>query len=173
MNPPASRPRNEDVARVLHRIADLLEFLDENPFKLRSYRLAAETVEEMSRQVADLAARGGDAELQKISGIGKSISAQILEILATGTSSQFEALKAEVPDTVLDLRRVPGIGLKTSQILYREFGIKNLEDLKAFADGGGLLSVRGLGEKTRDRILRSLASLAEQSSESGESGESA
>ena len=153
------RPTNAGVARVLHRIADLLEFLDENPFKLRSYRLAAETVEEMPREVADLAARGGAAELRKIDGIGPSISAQILEILATGTSSQFETLKAEVPETVLDLRRIPGIGLKTAQILYREFGVKDLEDLNAFAEGDGLLSVRGLGEKTRDRIQTSLGSV--------------
>jgi DNA polymerase (family X) len=148
---------NRDVASVLHRIADLLEFKDENLFKLRSYRLAAEIVEEMSEEVAEIAARGGAAELQKIPGVGRSISAQILEILGTGTSSALESLKRELPETVLDLRRVAGIGLKTSQILYREFGVKDLEDLKAFAEGGGLLSVRGLGEKTINRIRAALS----------------
>ena len=148
---------NRDIASVLHRIADLLEFQDENLFKQRSYRLAAEVIEEMSEPIAEIAARGGAAELQKIPGIGKSLSAQILAILATGTSPQFEALTSELPETVLDLRSVPGIGLKTAQILYREFGVKDLNDLKAFAEGGGLWSVRGLGEKRLHRILASLS----------------
>src|SRR5215210_7457026 len=148
---------NKDVAGVLNRIADLMEFKDENPFKLRSYRLAAETIEEMQSSIAEMAARGGAAELQQIPGIGKSISSQIIEIIQTGTSTVFEGLKEELPETVLDLRRVTGIGLKTSQVLYRDFGIKSLEELKAFAEGGGLHSVTGLGEKTIQRIQSSLA----------------
>ncbi|HEX8185633.1 MAG TPA: helix-hairpin-helix domain-containing protein, partial [Blastocatellia bacterium] len=142
---------NSDIASVFERIADLLEFKDENPFKLRSYRLAAETIGEMQTSLAEIAARGGAAELQKIPGIGKSISTQVIEIIQTGSSSYFESLKEEVPETVLELRRVSGVGLKTSQLLYRDFGIKSLEELKAFAEGGGLLSVPGLGEKTINR----------------------
>ncbi|HVF90116.1 MAG TPA: helix-hairpin-helix domain-containing protein [Blastocatellia bacterium] len=148
---------NRDVAGVFKRIADLLEFKDENPFKLRSYRVASETIDELHTPVAEMASRGGASELQKIPGIGKSISAQILEVLQTGTSSFFEALKEEIPESVLDLKRVSGIGLKTAQLLYRDFGIKSLEELKAFVDGGGLLSVPGLGEKTLERIKASLA----------------
>lgn len=148
---------NRDIASVFERIADLLEFKDENPFKLRSYRLAAETIAEMQTSLAEIAARGGQAELQKIPGIGKSISTQIVEIIQTGTSSYFETLKEDVPETVLELRRVSGVGLKTSQLLYRDFGIKSLEELKAFAEGGGLPSVPGLGEKTISRIHSSLA----------------
>src|SRR5215213_197653 len=148
---------NSDVARVFKRIADLLEFKDENPFKLRSYRVASETIDELETPVAEIAARGGASELQKISGVGKSISGQILEVLQTGTSSFFEALKDEIPESVLYLKRVSGIGLKTSQLLYKDFGIKSLEELKAFVEGGGLLSVPGLGEKTLERIKASLA----------------
>jgi DNA polymerase (family X) len=148
---------NADVARVFGRIADLLEFKDENPFKVRSYRLASETIEEMRQSLSEVAASGGAVELQKIPGIGKSISNQIVEITQTGTSSYFEELKEEIPETVLDLRRVSGVGLKTSQLLYRDFGIKSLEELKEFAEGGGLESVPGLGEKTAERIKKSLA----------------
>ncbi len=147
---------NADIARVFERIADLLEFKDENPFKTRSYKLASESIAEMSESLTEIAARGGAAELQKIPGIGKSISTQIVEITQTGTSGYFEELKEEVPETVLELRRVSGVGLKTSQLLYREFGIKSLEELKAFAEGGGLESVPGLGEKTAERIKKSL-----------------
>ena len=94
----------------------------------------------MSQPVAEIAARGA-AALQELPGIGKSLSAQIIEIIETGTSSFFEELKEEIPESVLELRRVSGIGLKTSQLLYQDFGIKSLDELKAFADGGGLESV--------------------------------
>jgi DNA polymerase (family X) len=148
---------NSDIAGVLERIAGLLEFNDENPFKLRSYRVAAETIAEMKEPLAEIAARGGAAALQDLPGIGKSISSQILEIIQTGTSSYFETLKETTPETALELRRVSGVGLKTSQLLFREFGIKSLDELKAFAEGGGLQSVSGLGEKTINRIISSLA----------------
>src|ERR1044072_2735964 len=84
---------NSDIAGVFGRTADLLEFKDENPFKLRSYRMAAETIGELQTPLAEMAARGGAAELQQIPGIGKSISGQIIEILQTGTSTFFESLK--------------------------------------------------------------------------------
>ena len=140
----------------------MLEFKDENPFKMRSYRMAAEAIGEMQTQVADLAARGGAAELQKIPGIGKSISGQIIEILDTGRSAYFDELSKDIPATVLDLRRVSGIGLKTAQLLYRDFGVKSLEDLKVLAKGGGLISVPGLGEKSVERIERSLARMGDE-----------
>jgi DNA polymerase (family 10) len=150
---------NSEVARVLAQVAGLLEFRNENAFKIRSYSMAAETISGMSKPVAEIASQGGAEELQKIPGIGKSISAQIVEIIGTGTSPYLESLKQETPVSVLDLRRVSGIGLKTAQLLYKDFGIKSLEELRTFAEGGGLTSVPGLGEKTAARITRSLSRL--------------
>lgn len=137
----------------------MLEFKNENPFKFRSYQMAAETIGSMGTPVSDIVSRGGASELQKIPGIGKTISTQILEIVESGKSSYFEELTADVPATVLDLRRVSGIGLKTAQLLYRDFGIKTLEELKSLAESGGLKSVPGLGEKTLARITKSLERL--------------
>ena len=136
----------------------MLEFKNENPFKLRSYQMAAETIGSMGTPIAEIAAGGAD-ELQKIPGIGKTISAQILEVVQTGKSQYFEELSADVPATVLDLRKVSGVGLKTAQLLYRDFGVKSLEELKTLAEGGGLTSVPGLGEKTIARIKKALERL--------------
>jgi|ERR1700733_2991131 DNA polymerase (family 10) len=155
--------QNSDVARLLEQMADLLEFKDENPFKVRSYRSAAEAVKDLDVPIAAIAIKGGAVDLQKIPGIGKSISTQIMEIVQTGTSPLFELLTQSTPASVLDLRKVSGIGLKTAQILFRDFGIKSLLELKHFADGGGLRSVPGLGDKTVDRVLRSLDRLLSQS----------
>ncbi|HUK88784.1 MAG TPA: helix-hairpin-helix domain-containing protein [Blastocatellia bacterium] len=147
---------NDTIAHLLEQMADLLEFKDENPFKIRSYRSAAEAIKDMDSPIADLAVAGGAAELQKVPGIGKSISTQIIEIVNTGTSPLLEALTHDTPVSVLDLRKISGVGLKTAQTLFRDFGIKSLPDLKRFAEGGGLKSVPGMGEKTLGRVLRSL-----------------
>ena len=162
MSDSSTKLENPAVARMLNDIAGILEFKDENAFKIRSYRMAAETIDTMHDQVAELAQRGGAAELQKIQGIGKGISAQIVEIVETGKSSYFEELTMDLPATVLDLRRVSGIGLKTAQLLYRELGIKSLPELKVFAEGGGLTSVSGLGEKSAARIKASIARIEAQ-----------
>src|SRR5258708_7165270 len=132
---------NAEVARVLQQIADMLEFQNENPFKFRSYQMAAETIGSMGTPITEITARGGASELQKIPGIGKTISSQIIEIIETGKSSYFEEISKDLPPTVLDLRRVSGIGLKTAQLLYRDFGIKSLEELRLFAGSGALASV--------------------------------
>lgn len=145
---------------MLQQIADMLEFKNENPFKFRSYQMAAETIGSMGTPIADIIARGGGAELQTIPGIGKTISAQILEIVESGKSSYFDELTKDVPASVLDLRKVSGIGLKTAQLLYRDFGIKSLAEFKTFTDDGGLSSVPGVGEKTAARVKASLARLA-------------
>jgi DNA polymerase (family 10) len=155
---------NQHVAGVLRRISEMLEFQNENEFKLRAYRMAAENIESLQTPVAEMVAQGGAAELQKIPGIGKGISSQIAEIVQTGKSMYFEELTREVPASVLDLRRIPGVGLKTAQLLYRDFSVKSLEELKALADTGGLKSVPGLGEKTITRIRSSLERLLEEDS---------
>jgi DNA polymerase (family 10) len=152
---------NGEIARVLQQIADMLEFKNENPFKMRSYQMAAETIGSMGTPIAEIAT-GGAGELQKIPGIGKTISGQILEIVQTGKSQYFEELTRDVPASVLDLRRVSGIGLKTAQLLYRDYGIKSLEELRTLAAGGGLVSVPGLGEKTLSRITKSLERLLDK-----------
>ena len=154
---------NAEVARVLQQIADMLEFKNENQFKYRSYQMAAETIGSMGTPITEIAERGGAAELQQIPGIGKTISTQILEIIQSGKSPYFEELTKDIPATVLDLRRVSGIGLKTAQLLFRDFGIKSLAELKSFAEGGGLASVPGLGEKTVTRVKTSLARLLSES----------
>ena len=157
---------NGAIAHVLQQIADMLEFKNENPFKMRSYQMAAETIGSMGTPIAEIAERGGADELQKIPGIGKTISAQILEIVQTGKSLYFEELTRDVPASVLDLRRVSGVGLKTAQLLYRDFGIKSLEELRNLADAGGLKAVPGLGEKTLARIKNSLQRLLDESAAS-------
>jgi DNA polymerase (family X) len=147
---------NPEVAEILERIADLMEIQKGDPFKIRSYRTAADTVISLQTPLSELATAGGAAELKKLPGIGDAISKRIFDLLETGTTQVYEDLKKETPETLLDLLKIGGIGLKTLEVLHREFKVSSLDDLAVFVAGGGLANVPRLGEKTRTRIKHAL-----------------
>src|SRR6266571_1831277 len=148
---------NEEIARRFNRMASLMEVRGEDPFRLRSYRMAAEAIETWPTQMRKIVATEGAAGLQEIPGVGKAIAAKIIELLDKGTFDAWERLTAETPATVLDLLELPGIGPKTAAMLHQKFKIASLEDLRKFAESGGLEMVDGIGPKTVDRIKRNLA----------------
>jgi DNA polymerase (family 10) len=147
---------NEGIARRFERLATLMEIRGEDRFRVRSYRNAAEVIETWSSPVERIAREGGLKGLQTLPGVGKAISAKIVELLERGTFEAYEKLTAETPETVLDLLDVSGIGLKTAATLYQQFKISSTEDLARFVAGGGLELVDGVGEKTAERITESL-----------------
>lgn len=150
---------NQEIAEVFRRLADLMELGEENPFKLRSYRMAADTIEDWPKPLAEIAASGGQEALRQLPGVGEAISKKIVDLLTTGTFKAYEEAKANVPETVLDLLKVDGVGFKTLQILYSQFQLTNLEDFAKFVAGGGLDSVPRLGEKSQARIREALKAL--------------
>jgi DNA polymerase (family X) len=139
-----------------------MELGEDNPFKIRAYRTAAETIEDTTTPLAEMVSEGGVARLRELPGVGEAISGKIVELLETGTFKAYEEIKAKIPETTLDLLTVEGVGLKTLQILYQRFQITNLGDFAKFVEGGGLRSVPHMGEKTQDRIRSSLKELLDQ-----------
>ncbi|HEX8772355.1 MAG TPA: helix-hairpin-helix domain-containing protein [Pyrinomonadaceae bacterium] len=150
---------NEEIAERFNRLANLMEIRGDDRFRIRSYRNAAEVIETWPTPLKRIAAEDGVKGLQAIPGIGKAISGKITELLDKGTFEAWEKLVAETPETVLDLLRVSGIGLKTAGSLHQQFKISSLDDLKKFVAGGGLEMVDGIGEKSAERIRESLARL--------------
>jgi DNA polymerase (family 10) len=148
---------NEEIARRFERLALLLEIRGEDKFRVRSYRNASEMIETWPTPVEKIAREEGARGLQTIPGVGKAISAKIVELVERGTFDAWERLTAETPATVLDLLDVDGVGIKTASTLYQQFKISSLEDLRQFVEGGGLELVDGVGEKSAERIRRSLA----------------
>ena len=147
---------NEQIARRFNRLAALMELRGDDPFRLRSYRNAAETIEVWPTPLKDIAEQEGVAGLQTIPGIGKAIAGKIIELLDRGTFDAWEMLIAETPETLLDLLELPGIGPKTAMTLYQKFKVSSRDDLKTFVAGGGLDLVDGIGAKTAERIKESL-----------------
>jgi DNA polymerase (family X) len=143
---------NAAVARILAEIGDLLEIKGDNVFKIRAYRTAAETVAGSAQSVTELS----DPALLKLPGIGRDIAKKIREIAETGDTALHGELTQEFPPTILDILRLPGIGPRTVRQLYSELQIRTLEDLESAARDGRLESLRGMGGRKRDLILKAL-----------------
>lgn len=147
---------NEAIARRFYRLAALMEIRGDDPFRLRSYRNAAEALETWPTPLKQIAKDEGIAGLQSIPGVGKAIAGKIIELLERGTFDAWEKITAKTPETVLDLLELPGVGPKTAAMLHQKFKVSSLKELKKFVAGGGLDIVDGIGPKTAERIKESL-----------------
>ena len=147
---------NQTIAERFNRLADLMEIRGDDPFRVRSYRNAADMIETWPAPVSRIAREGGAKALQELPGVGKAISGKIVELVEKGTFDAWEKLTEETPETVLDLLRVGGVGRKTAALLHQKFKIASIDDLKKFVAGGGLELVDGVGEKSAERIRKSL-----------------
>lgn len=147
---------NAEIARRFHRLSALMEIRGDDPFRLRSYRNAAEAIEVWPTSLKEIAEKEGLAGLQEIPGVGKAIAGKVIDLLERGTFDAWERLIAETPETVLDLTEIPGIGPKTAALLHTRFKVSSLSDLKSFVAGGGLDQVDGIGPKTAERIKEAL-----------------
>ena len=143
---------NLAIARTLTEIADLLEIKGENPFKIRAYRNAGETVAHEPSRVASLTA----AERLALPGIGKDIAAKIGELIDSGSIAYHRELLEQFPPTVLDLLNLQGVGPKTVARLYGELGIRTLDDLDRAARDGRIRSMKGMGTKKETLILTAM-----------------
>ena len=147
---------NDAIARRFYRLAGLMEIRGDDPFRLRSYRNAAEAIEVWPTPLKEIAEKEGVAGLQEIPGVGKAIAGKVIDLLKRGTFDAWERLIAETPESVLDLTEVPGIGPKTAALLHQRFKVSSLSDLKTFVAAGGLSSVDGIGPKTAEKIKEAL-----------------
>lgn len=147
---------NQQIAERFYNMATLMEVRGDDPFRLRSYRNAAEALETWPSSLEKIARAEGAAGLQTIPGVGKAIAGKIVDMVERGTFDAWERMIAETPETVLELLTIPGIGPKTAALLHQRFKVSSLAELKKFAAGGGLEMVDGIGEKTAERIRERL-----------------
>jgi DNA polymerase (family X) len=143
---------NLAIARVLAEIGDLLEIKGANPFKIRAFRNASETVAHEPSRIAGMTA----AERLALPAIGKDIAAKIGELVDTGSIAYHRELLQEFPPTVLDLLHLQGVGPKTVARLYGELGIRTLDDLERAARDGRIRDMKGMGTKKEALILKAL-----------------
>lgn len=144
---------NTDVARIFAEIADLLEIKGDTSFRVNSYRRVARALDDLATDVRDLAARG---ELASIPGIGKGSAEKIEEWLKSGKVTVREDLAAEVPESLLELREIPGLGPRKIAALWKERDITNIEDLRQAIAAERLAGLKGFGAKSIAQIQQGI-----------------
>lgn len=147
---------NDEIAELFANMAVLLEMKGDTVFKIRAYQRAARTIGELSFSL-DQAARE-EVDLRKIPGIGKAISDKTREYLETGRVDAYDRLLAELPDGVLTLMTIPGIGSKTAMLISQELGVSTVEGIEKAIHDGRLAALPRMGQRTADNILRHLHS---------------
>lgn len=144
---------NLEVAAILSEVADLLEIQGVR-FKPQAYRRAAQAIETLPEDIADVAR---EERLDEIPGVGKGIAGKVREIVETGSLAYLASLRRELPVGVQELTRIEGIGPKKAAVLSRELGIRSVDDLEAAAKAGRIRDLPGFGEKTEQNILAGIA----------------
>ena len=148
--------KNVEIAAAFDLIGDILEFQGANPFRVRAYRNASRTIQDLSEQLAAIATNP-ERKLTEISGVGADLAEKIKVLVASGSLPMLEELKAQVPQSVLALLRIPGLGPKKAAVLHKELGIKTLDELKAACESHRVRDLKGFGEKTEAAILAGLS----------------
>lgn len=143
---------NNDIAKIFNKVADLLEIEGENPFKIRAYRNAAITIENLSHNASDMVEKGED--LTKLSGIGKDLSEKIKNIVKTGELELLTELENKFPPGLSKLMDIQGLGPKKVKKLYDSLNIQNLDDLAKAAEENKIRKLGDFSVKTEEHILQ-------------------
>jgi DNA polymerase (family 10) len=155
--PANSRPapvHNATIALLFTRLADLLDIEGANPFRVRAYRRAAQTIEDLPESASDMLARGLD--FSQLPGIGEDLAGKIREIVETGHLKALDEVEARTPTTLAALTSLPGLGPKRVHLLYEALGVSTLDDLASAARAHRIQALKGFSAKTEARILEEI-----------------
>ncbi|HMF53565.1 MAG TPA: helix-hairpin-helix domain-containing protein, partial [Edaphobacter sp.] len=148
---------NITIARLLDETAALLEIDTADPFRIRSYRRAAEAVEQQTTQLATLVTPDSDPKaLLAIPGIGKGMAANIVALVSTGTMPLREELLTKYKPTMLELLRLPGMGPKTVALIWSALQVADIDALEEAAKAGHLNKLPRMGEKFTTKLLKGI-----------------
>ena len=143
---------NAKIADAFDLVADLLEFQGANAFRVRAYRNAARIVRDLSDSVASIV-EDEDRSLTDIDGIGKDLAEKCATLVETGELPMLEDLKKEVPESVLAIMRIPGVGPKKAAALFDQLQIATLDELRTACHQNKVRELKGFGAKTEETIL--------------------
>ncbi len=141
------------VVNILNEIGLLLELKGENPFKSRAYYNAARTIEVLDDDIEKLIK---EDRLKDVKGIGDAINKKLTELVTTGRLEYYENLKASIPEGLIEMLKIPGLGPKKIKTLYDKLDIKTVGELEYACIENRLVELPGFGEKTQKKILEGI-----------------
>lgn len=146
---------NLDIARELDVLADLLEIQGANPFRIRAYRNAVNTIRSLSRPLSAMVEAGED--LTQLPDIGDNVAAHVVELLATGKIDRMEEVLREFPRSLAELCRIEGLGPKKVRKLFDELDVRTVDDLDEALEEGRVETLAGFGKKSADKLRDAVA----------------
>jgi len=146
---------NEDIARIFEKMSRVLSLKGQNRFRILAYENAARSIRELDDDLARIAA---DGKLEEISGIGKDLAGKIEEALRTGGVRECKRECGKIPNSLLALFDVRGLGPKTIALLHKNYHVNTVDDLLRVLGSGALARTRGFGEKKISALRESLKS---------------
>ncbi|UCF40866.1 MAG: DNA polymerase/3'-5' exonuclease PolX [Gemmatimonadota bacterium] len=146
---------NIEIAHVLRDVAVLLEIRGANPFRVRAYENAARTIEGHTTPLRKMVDDG--ANLTELPAVGKDMASHIIELVTAGRLSLLDELAQEIPLTLIELTRLPGVGAKKAKRLWDELGVETIDDLERAAGQGDIARLAGFGEKSQQKMLSAIA----------------
>ena len=151
---------NSAVADLLERHGRLLEVAGESPFRTRAFTRAAESLRLYPERLAEVATEG---RLREIPGVGEGIAAAIIQILETGSFEAHSQLTDRIPESLVELTAIPGVGAKTALRVYSDLGVDSLAALEAALVSGRVRSAKGLGSRAEATMLAGIEALQRRS----------
>jgi DNA polymerase (family 10) len=154
------RYTNKEVADLLQLVADILQILEANRFRIIAFQNGAEAIKNYPQDINAVHAAG---KLLEIPGVGKGLAGAVGELLDKGIVAEFEEMKAQVPPGVVAMLQVPDMGPKKVRRLWQEVGVTSIDELKAAAEAGKLRVLKGFGAKSEEKILKGIELLSKRS----------
>jgi DNA polymerase (family 10) len=145
--------KNREIADLLDRIADALEIKGESGFRVVAYRKGARILQDLTEDVETVAREG---RLQAIPGIGSGLAEKIEEYLKTGKMAKYREVMEGIPESLLGLLEIQGLGGKTIHLMHEKLGVRGLDDLKRVIKDGSLAELYGMGAKKVDNIRKGI-----------------
>lgn len=142
---------NAEIAAAFNRLADLLEIEDANPYRVRAYRRAAATLDDLAENAADMVAAGRD--LTELPGIGEDLAGKIAEMVRTGRIRMLDEVEARTPSSLAVLSAIPGLGPRRVHELHERLGVADLGDLAAAAAAGRIRDLPRFSPELEARLL--------------------
>jgi len=145
--------KNAVLSRLFDEMADIMEILGDDRFRINTYRKVARIISDMPTDVETLLATG---QLAKIPGIGKSSLAKIEEFVKIGAITAHKELLKKIPPTLLELLTIPSVGPKGVKLVYEELNVTTIDKLKSAIQNGSVASLPGFGEKKAAAIIKGI-----------------
>ena len=147
---------NSEIAEAFLDVAGLLELRGEGTFTISAYRRAARVIGALPVEAGQMVREGRD--LKELPGVGDAIAKKVAEMVATGGLEYRDRMMEGLPDGIVEVMRLPGVGPKTAGRLWRELGVTSVEGLVRAIEDGRVADLPGMGERSAEKILRHVRS---------------